>query len=224
VKGYGRENSGLAQRKRESSRGFFVVHTSSKFRDILDGLANTIMAAEIPTDLGDSDVRTQAAINAGRETGVYIDPGIADTNNWKDPARPQFWNPAGTATLQAIGEGMRGYRWAAHAGVYSSDCTILPPNRELVMCNGITSGGTLAPGSRHQGGAHILMGDGAVIFITDSIEAGDSHGTTVFTNSAGVSSNSINPTTVPGCQSPFGLWGALGTRANKETIQEQLNQ
>ena len=224
VKGYGRENSGLAQRKRESSRGFFVVHTSSKFRDILDGLANTIMAAEIPTDLGDSDVRTQAAINAGRETGVYIDPGIADTNNWKDPARPQFWNPAGTATLQAIGEGMRGYRWAAHAGVYSSVCTILPPNRELVMCNGITSGGTLAPGSRHQGGAHILMGDGAVIFITDSIEAGDSHGTTVFTNSAGVSSNSINPTTVPGCQSPFGLWGALGTRANKETIQEQLNQ
>ena len=25
-------------------------------------------------------------------------------------------------------------------------------------------------------------------------------------------------------QSPYGLWGALGTRASKETIEEQLNQ
>ena len=28
----------------------------------------------------------------------------------------------------------------------------------------------------------------------------------------------------PGSASPFGLWGALGTRASKETIEEQLNQ
>ncbi len=216
-------NSGLAQRKRESSRGFFVSRTESKFRDILDGLANTIMAGEIPTDLGDKDVRTQAYINAGRNGGVYDDPGIAETNNWKDPARPQFWNPTVTS-VQGVGEGMRGYRWAAHAGVYSSVCTILPPNRELVMCNGITSGGTLAPGSRHQGGAHILMGDGAVIFMTDSVEAGDSHGPTVYTNVGGTSSSAINPRTVPGCQSPFGLWGSLGTRASKESVEEQLNQ
>ncbi|MGB0761366.1 MAG: hypothetical protein ACPGPS_17610, partial [Rubripirellula sp.] len=33
--------------------------------------------------------------------------------------------------------------------------------------------------------------------------------------------NRINP---PGSESPYGLWGALGTRASKETIEEQLNQ
>ena len=33
--------------------------------------------------------------------------------------------------------------------------------------------GSLPASSRHQGGAHVLMGDGAVIFMTDSVEAGD---------------------------------------------------
>ena len=108
MKKIGRENSGLAQRKRESSRGFFVVHTDAKFRDILDGLANTIMAGEIPTDLGDKDVRTQAYINAGRNGGVYDDPGIADTNGWKDAARPQFWDPSVTSVQGC---------WRRHAGL-----------------------------------------------------------------------------------------------------------
>jgi len=44
------------------------------------------------------------------------------------------------------------------------------------------------------------MADGAVRFITDSIEAGTQ-----------------NASPAIGAQSPLGLWGALGTRANKET-------
>jgi hypothetical protein len=59
------------------------------------------------------------------------------------------------------------------------------------------------------------MADGAVIFITDSIEAGDSNGPSVHRFAGGVA---------PGSPSPYGLWGALGTRASKETIEEQLNQ
>ena len=55
------------------------------------------------------------------------------------------------------------------------------------------------------------MGDGAVKFITDSIEAGDQNSPTPY--------NTDNDTTAPvaGAMSPFGLWGALGTRAGKET-------
>jgi prepilin-type processing-associated H-X9-DG protein len=70
--------------------------------------------------------------------------------------------------------------------------------------------------SRHQGGAHILMGDGAVVFMTDSVEAGDSRQQMVFHNGSGASA--------PGAKSPYGLWGSLGTRASGETIEEQLNQ
>jgi len=70
--------------------------------------------------------------------------------------------------------------------------------------------------SRHVGGAHVLMADGAVIFITDSIEAGNRNHGVVWLNGMGDRQ--------PGSESPFGLWGALGTRASKETIEEQLNQ
>jgi hypothetical protein len=61
------------------------------------------------------------------------------------------------------------------------------------------------------------MGDGAVIFITDSIEAGNSRAPSPYYR------NAMNQSGV-GEQSPYGLWGALGTRASKETIEEQLNQ
>jgi prepilin-type processing-associated H-X9-DG protein len=87
--------------------------------------------------------------------------------------------------------------------------------------NGANANNTLnwtgfhAASSRHPGGAHVLMADGAVIFITDSIEAGDQSAPQVWDN---------RNATPAGSASPYGLWGALGTRANKEVIEEQLNQ
>ncbi len=95
--------------------------------------------------------------------------------------------------------------------------TILPPNREICSRgNNTFAEGLYGPSSRHQGGCHILMGDGAVIFMTDSIEAGDSTQGNVWHNGMGPRA--------PGSMSPYGLWGALGTRASGETIEEALNQ
>ncbi len=54
------------------------------------------------------------------------------------------------------------------------------------------------------------MTDGAVKFITDSIEAGNS------------SAPVISQPNIPGSQSPYGLWGALGTRGARETIQAEF--
>ena len=62
----------------------------------------------------------------------------------------------------------------------------------------------------------MLMADGAIVFITDSIEAGDVHEGNVWLNGTGAST--------VGMPSPYGLWGALGTRASYEVVQEQLNQ
>ncbi len=218
-------NSGLALRARESCRGAFVMRQDGKFRDVLDGLSNTIVAGELVSDVGDRDKRTHAYLLAGRSGGVYDNPNFAEANTLINPARPKYWqttipNAAGaTAGLQPQGEGMRAYRWALAQPVYSAMNTILPPNREVVFSDGITSAGTLPPGSRHQGGCHVLMGDGAVKFITDSIEAGNNSGPTVYANVGGTSSAAIDPNVIPGCQSPFGLWGALGTKASGETIK-----
>jgi hypothetical protein len=48
--------------------------------------------------------------------------------------------------------------------------------------------------------------------MTDSVEAGDQR------------APGIEIGNNPGSKSPYGLWGALGTKAAKETVEEQLNQ
>ena len=62
--GYRGDNGKLAQggaiNIRASQRGVFIPRKATKFRDILDGLSNTIAMGEIPTDLGDNDKRTGA--------------------------------------------------------------------------------------------------------------------------------------------------------------------
>ncbi len=56
--------------------------------------------------------------------------------------------------------------------------TILPPNKPSCFeAPGARQGddrsrGISTMGSHHTGGAHVLLGDGAIKFITDSIEAG----------------------------------------------------
>lgn len=204
-------NSNLSVRA--SCRGMFVPRVEKKFRDVLDGLSNTVMMGEIATDLGDRDVRTLAhSFAPGTFSGLRDNPLACRSDI--DPERPKFWRP-GLSNVMAANQG-RGFRWANGCQPYTAMNTILPPNTETCMSLEDTTPGVLSASSRHQGGAHVLMGDGAVVFITDSIEAGDPTIGTIVNWGTG--------DRAPGSQSPYGLWGALGTRDGHETIQEQLNQ
>ncbi|EMI43243.1 DUF1559 domain-containing protein [Rhodopirellula sp. SWK7] len=207
-------------RGRAACRGVYVPRESTAFRDILDGLANTIAGGEIATDLGDRDKRTIASFR-NENNNVRNVPLYCRNQNQIDPQRPQFWvsSMPGPATLAASAVG-RGYRWAAGRMVWSGMNTILPPNTELCFGGGGTASspndtfGTGSASSRHQGGAHVLMADGAVKFITDSIEAGDATIGNVWRDGFGARA--------PGRESPYGLWGALGTRASKEVIDQEF--
>lgn len=216
----------VVTRARAGCRGIFVARKSTKFRDVLDGLSNTIICGEIATDLGDRDIRTMPSIGIPNDE-VRDEPDHCQHEGLIDPERPRFWISGGSApTLGAADEG-RGFRWADAGTVWTDFNTIRPPNQELCLGDdasvtgaGAGGGGVDAPGvastsSRHQGGAHVLMADGAVIFMTDSIEAGDMHDGNVWLNGTDHSTN--------GSPSPYGLWGALGTRASSETIEEELN-
>ena len=84
--------------------------------------------------------------------------------------------------------------------------TILPPNS--VACVDSHDDGTalffsnvaqIPPSSYHPGGVNAAMADGSVRFVSDSVNAGDP-------NAANVESG----------QSPYGVWGAMGTRAGGE--------
>jgi prepilin-type N-terminal cleavage/methylation domain-containing protein/prepilin-type processing-associated H-X9-DG protein len=217
--------SEVASNHNAGSRGAFMQRKQTKFRDFLDGLSNTIISGEITTDLGDQDIRTSVQLNdAGhtQETGSSAF-GQANVNSscqsHIDPQRPRFWLTAATggaifpASAGVESEHGRGFRWAYHRGVFCNMNTILPPNRELCVGWNTVSAGLWPPSSRHQGGVHVLMGDGAVKFVTDSIEAGDQTSAHV-----GNEANFLPA----GSRSPFGLWGSLGTRASKEVIDEEF--
>ncbi|MEM9369092.1 MAG: DUF1559 domain-containing protein [Planctomycetota bacterium] len=197
-------NATLAREIRGSGRGVFTVHEDRKFRDILDGLANTIAAAEIATDLGDNDARTRA-LRRGWSFVRNYPPN--DCANFVDPLRPQFWDPSQNTVGAVDG---RGYRWAAMRPNYSAFFTAQPPNSEICNEQNAGNSGWYAASSRHQGGVHALMADGAVKFITDSIEAGNQ------------SHLSINAYRTPGATSPYGLWGSLGTKSAKEVIDGEF--
>ena len=163
---------------RASQRGVFVPRKDTKFRDILDGLSNTICAGEIITDLGDRDTRSHYG-QSGNGSGSSANAIWRATKSlaceaYKDPLRPIFWDPS--ATLTGSAEERRGYVWALGSPLYNACNTILPPNKGICVNrdHDHLRGGILPPSSRHQGGCHVLMSDGAVKYVTDSIEAGDS--------------------------------------------------
>lgn len=202
-----------------SGRGVFVPRQVMQFRDILDGLSNTIMAGEIATDLGDRDNRTAASFSNPWDE-IHHQPTLCQSQ--LDPQRPNFWlaqtnsssgnsNSGNSSIRISEGEQGRGMRWADGAALYTGFNTILPPNQTACMAGGDSGIGMLPPSSRHQGGVHVLMGDGAVKFITDSIEAGDQASGTVMLGEQDARR--------PGATSPYGLWGALGTRASGDSIE-----
>lgn len=204
-----------------SDRGVFSKRRDTKFRDILDGLSNTIAGGEMITDLGDRDVRS--AVSGGNGGWVVEkNPLHCVQVPQIDPEAPGFWcdtaggsqNCSDPPFVPQNRDG-RGMNWAWGAMSMSTIHTIRPPNSEVCFNGWHDNVGTCPPSSRHQGGAHILMADGAVKFITDSIEAGDQTAPVIGANLGG-------PPHKAGKPSPYGLWGSLGSRGAKEKIEESF--
>lgn len=195
---------GISVNARAAQRGMFGKHYQGRFRDSLDGLANTIAMGEVATYLGDRDIRTSSAAGANS----HLDPVRCD--NLPDATRPQFWSSGAAVDVVTTrpAEG-RGYQWAVANMMQTGFVTVKPPN-SLNCAGNARQAGVFGASSNHQGGAHVLIGDGAVKFITDSIEAGNQQAEYIKTSSG------------PGLPSPYGLWGALGTRASKEVISEEF--
>ncbi len=216
-------NAGTIANVNASQRGMWMPAFQKSFRDVLDGLSNTMMCGEINTDLGDRDITTTTLISPSGAGQLANNPGgpNVSTNcitNFIDPLRPRYYRGdivqltggGGSAGQIAVQFQQRGFMWADARGIYTMFTAILPPNSGLCSGAGDSSEGLMPAASRHQGGVHVLMGDGAVKFITDSIEAGD--------RSAGDVRNGQTGPRAPGSPSPYGLWGALGTRASSEVI------
>jgi len=191
-------------------RGLFGLQSRVRLESVRDGLSQTIAMSECvkPKGLGRS-VPADETVGGVR----YYGHGEAVVNNrhavsfsYQTPAEclasfaPGRFHP-GTTLL--VVERSPGWLWSIGWPAYVSFSTVLPPNAP--RCSDMETQGSLPPQSLHPGGVFGLMADGAVRFIADDIDAGY----------PSLPDRQTGP-------SPYGVWGALGSRAGAEVASMPL--
>lgn len=172
-------------------RGMFTGQAICRgFRDVTDGLSNSIAMSE----------RTVA------QQGLNVLDGGTVTNigsNFRDNNPSECYTKVGAGKSYLPGTSVghwAGLRWPDGAPAFTGCTTILGPNKASCTQGGWDGeDGIYEPMSRHTGGVQVLFGDGAVRFIPDAIDTGNT---------------SLPPPDAPGQPqgaSPYGVWGALGS-------------
>jgi prepilin-type N-terminal cleavage/methylation domain-containing protein/prepilin-type processing-associated H-X9-DG protein len=174
--------------------GFFVTTRDRNFKDITDGLSNSIMLGEI--NKGDNDtnffniktdwVRSQPFPFGNPASGATfrLVDGVAS------PTQAEL-EQYGQQCLGGIGShhSITGIRWLSPGYYTTAFNTLAPPNWRFPSCFSCTGcgmgdgNGVFPARSRHPGGAQFAMGDGSVRFITDSVNL------IVFQSSGSISGN-----------------------------------
>jgi hypothetical protein len=191
-------------------RGMFGVNTGLKFKDITDGLSFTIAYAERRIYRG--------------EPRKVPDAIWSNSNNYATPN--PCWTPSVLASKvengEFVGAGAVKYGWDYNHSGWACGLpfnhalvTAVPPNGPSCEFVGSPSwgGGLFTASSFHLGGVFAVMGDGAVRFVTDNVDAGDQSA------SAGGATNTIPAAAQVNAPSPYGVWGAMGTRCGGETVK-----
>jgi hypothetical protein len=188
-------NSGIT-----SIRGMFGLWSSVRIADVTDGASNTVMMGELCSGTDNREVLgVGVAENQGRQV---VDSPITclATANQQEPGR---YN-SGVTTIT-----VRGERWCSGYPAHTGINTILPPNSPSCTTQASfwrdSARGQYAVTSRHEGGGHVLLGDGAVRFISENIDVGNI---------------SLPDVRTRGGRSPYGVWGALGSIAGGESVGE----
>ena len=195
--------------KARVSRGAWVRDRSLKLANMRDGTTTTLLMGEI--GIMDGSRRFQAGwaypissltegetAYGGIRMNCVENPDVVDVNN------PGFYNPNVELYLPGdrSDERGRGVRWSGSSAAGTGFTTIIPPNGP--SCNPRNSNGAngiFTSGSYHSGGAQFVLCDGSVKFISETVDTGD-----------------LNANHVNSGKSPYGVWGALGTRKSGELV------
>lgn len=175
------------------NRGIFQCERWAGMETILDGTANTVMLGELVAGGYPDDVLGGVAVNMQAWNPAACLARIDPTNPKKltPPVRADF-RPAGGRAFDG-----RPY--------FVGFATLVGPNGPSCHWGGVDGNehmGTLS--SRHPGGGHVAMADASVRFISQTIDTGN---------------QAIDDIDTPGSRpSPWGVWGALGSRAGGEAV------
>ncbi|XZE19064.1 DUF1559 domain-containing protein [Pirellulaceae bacterium SH449] len=167
-----------------------VGGTQIAFRSFTDGLSNSIAMSE----------RTIAQDGSRRvlDGGTLVNIGAFFRNdNPADCASPaRIINRVYQGDVGAWG----GRRWTDGAPAFTGHTTILGPNRASCTQGGWDGeDGVYEPMSRHTGGVNAVFGDGAVRFIGEGVDTGNT---------------TLPPADAPGQgmgPTRYGVWGAMGS-------------
>ncbi len=163
-----------------------------KFADVLDGLSNSIAVSErIKAKSGSILVADGVTVRIADTFRTNPSLCLAQVN-----ANGEY---IGTDILRSTGT-----RYSDGTVAFTGFTTIVGPNK--ASCHnggGDENDGIFDPSSQHKGGVQVLMGDGAVRFVSNNIDTGN---LTAAAPTAG--------------QSPYGVWGSLGSIMGREVVSE----
>lgn len=207
--GEGESDRGLEEGKIDSiNRGVFAVNRWNAFSDVSDGTSNTALVSERLIGQEPSRVRQGVIVapEAIRNAYSYTESG---PDAKKDNVRACFelsdkkdHYPSHGQTLDWAGR-----RWGDGALVYTGFVTVLPPNAPSCIAgpdNGKPARTVMTVSSNHAGGVNLCLADGAVRFISETVDWQTDMGT-----SKPHPDGSFRLTG----PSNFGVWGSLGSRA-----------
>ena len=204
---WGDNGAGVRRGNRDRARGVAVQGQYLGVQDMRDGSSNTLLFSEVGRDGRDSKafqggiLRRVTALTFDDATG-YGNPS-ACLDAAADPNNPGRY-PAATTNDNLINHGEN---WAHGDGHQTGFTTIIAPNGPSCSSNEeVWVDVILTPGSYHSGGVQAVMADGSVQFINDTIDT--------------VTPNRASEANVVGGKSPYGVWGALGTRAGGEAVDD----
>jgi prepilin-type N-terminal cleavage/methylation domain-containing protein/prepilin-type processing-associated H-X9-DG protein len=201
-------NCGLTYAAQYGHRGLFTDRLKHDFALVTDGLSNTVAVSEAVnaenfpqnngarlikgysvylTDMGSTYSDGSWPASGGRSPmtacGVSVVTESGDNNVYKS-----------SSTISMHGSG-RGLRMAEGSLCYTGFVTVMPPNSPSCLAGNNANGwGIESATSNHTGGVNVGFADGSCRFVSDTVDCGDLNS---FQRLSG--------------QSPYGIWGALGT-------------
>jgi prepilin-type processing-associated H-X9-DG protein len=194
-------------------RGLFAAFCYKNFNAATDGLSNTIAVSEaacLPQAHTSSpgSPGTVANIKGGTVGGTDVN-GTAVMNNGPQVCLQRISSTNRTMLTGSLARVNRGLPITDGLYTTSGFVTVLPPNSP--SCADSTStdatSGIMSATSYHRGGVNVVMGDGAVRFVSETIDCGD----------LSFAPGTLGGGTVLSGPSLWGVWGALGSLQGGES-------